>query len=73
MRQSSAIADRVTPKGQACGAVEASQGEFAVSPTQHVFSCWGPGADGHLVDFWCKTIPNAECRATCPLWSRKAA
>ena len=73
MRQSNAIADRVELKGQASGSVAASQGQFAVSPTQTVFSCWGPGANKHLTELWCKSHPSPECRATCPIWSRKAA
>jgi hypothetical protein len=73
MRQSHAIAERGTLKGQAVGSGEASQQDSPAWPTQTVFSCWGMGEDGHLKEFWCKTRPNQECRATCPLWSDHAA
>jgi hypothetical protein len=73
MRQSLAIAERGTTKEQTIGSGLTSQDDYAACSAQSVFSCWGPGADGRLIEFWCKTRPNQECRATCPLWSAKAA
>jgi hypothetical protein len=73
MRQSLAIAERATSKAWTVASIEASQGDFTVCSTQTVYSCWGLGADGRLIETWCKTLPNQECRATCPVWSDKAA
>jgi hypothetical protein len=73
MPQPIAIADRVELKGQTSNSVAASQREFTVNPIQHVYSCWGLGADGRLTETWCKTRPNRECRAICSVWTHKAA
>jgi hypothetical protein len=70
---STAIANPVDLQGQTSGSVQTSQDEFTVCPTQHMFSCWALGGDGHLVETWCKSVPSQECRATCPVWSARAA
>jgi hypothetical protein len=68
-----AIANPVDLKGQTSGSVVASQDDFTVCPTQHMFSCWGLGANGRPIETWCKTLPNRECHALCPVWTARAA